>query len=313
MGMIRGRLVITLLAVAHLMVAVPTSAQLVDDPSTAPYWLVVEVVVEEDGTSEGTATFGATPGALDAIAAFFSTTREDACRRIAYSHAGGSKPSNLNGALWEEQSAPTSGECLYVFTYPPGTRLSVFTVTSNGRIRFFEEFTDPGPLTLFDLDLRETPWDEEVVRALIADYGLSSEGPAEVVRITYPHVPDGPETRNARLVEGNTLVWLYSPIGTEVVPDMRGSAGPNSTTSTTARTTTIVPVSTTSTTTSTTTTVPVSTTSITTSTTAPVAEPPPPESAPFPWLLLLLVAAGAFVAGWIGGERLSGRRDENDE
>ena len=313
MGVIRGRFMVALLAAAHLLMPVPTSAQLVDDPPTAPYWLVVEVVVEEDGTSEGTATFGATPGAVDAIADFFSTTRDEACRRIAYSHAGGSKPSNLNAALWKEQSAPTSGECLYVFTYPPGTRLSVFTVTSNGRIRFFEEFTDPGPLTLFDLDLRETPWDEEVVRALIADYGLSSEGPAEVVRITYPHVPDGPETRNARLVEGNTLVWLYSPIGTEVVPDMRGSAGPRSTTSTATSTTTTVPDSTTSTATSTTTTVSDSTTSATTSTTAPVSAPPPPESAPFPWLLLLLVAAGAFVAGWIGGERLSGRRDENDE
>lgn len=283
MGANPGRLIIALLAAAHLLVAVPTSAQLADDPRPSPYWLVVEVVVEEDGTSEGTATFGATPEAVDAIAEFFSTTREEACRRIAYSHAGGSKPFNLNAALWEEQSGPTSGECLYVFTYPPGTRLSVFIVTSNGRIRFFEEFTDPGPLTLFDIDSQGSPWDEDVVRALIADYGLPTEGPDISVRITYPHVPDGPETRNAVFSEGNTLVWLYSPLATKVVPDMRGSSGPTSTTSTT------------------------------TSTMVPVAEPPTPESAPFPWLLLFLVAAGAFVAGWIGGELLANRRDDADE
>ena len=286
MGMTRGLLMIALLAVAHLLLAVPTSAQSVDDAPTSPYWLVVEVVVEEDGTSEGTATFGATPGAMDAIADFFSIpseqpmTREEACRRIAY--AGDSNPFSLNAALWREQSVfVTPGECRRVFAYPPGTRLSVFTVTSNERIRFFEEFTDPGPRTLFDVDSQGTPWDKDVVGALIADYGLLAEGPSTTIRITYPHTPDGPETRNASLVQGNTLVWIYSPLATRVVPDMRASAGLDSTTSTTTATV--------------------------------VSERPPPESEPIPWILLIAVAAGAFVAGWIGGELLAKRRDGSDE
>ena len=284
MGVIRGLLMIALPVVAHLLVAVPASAQLVDNLPDPPYWLIVDVVVEEDGASEGTATFGATPGAVDAIADYFAITRGEACRRIAYSRAGGSKPVYLNAALWEEQSGPTaSGVCLHVFTYPPGTRLSVFTVSSIERVRFLEEFTDPGSRTLFDIDPEETPWDEDVARALISDHGLPTEGPGIAVRITYPHVPDGPETRNADLVEGNTLVWLYSPLGTDFASDARGSAGPNSTTSTTTGTTTTV------------------------------SELPPPESEPFPWVLLFIVAAGAFVAGWIGGEFLSDWRDETDE
>ncbi|MCY4621956.1 MAG: hypothetical protein OXD34_09025 [bacterium] len=272
--MIRGLLMIALLAAAHLLVAVPASAQLVDGQPDPPYWLIVDVMVEEDGTSEGTATFGATPGAMDAIADYFSITRDEACRRIAYSGPDGSKPAHLNAAIWEEQSGTAApGECLYVFTYPPGTLLSVFTVSSIQRVRFLEEFTEPGPRTLFDIDPQGTSWDEEVVKELIAGYGLPAEGPGIAVRITYPHVPDGPETRNADLVEGNTLVWLYSPLGTEFAPDMRGSASPNHTNLTSTSTTTTV-------------------------------------SEPFPWVLLLIVAAGAFVAGWIIGEFGSGRRDE---
>lgn len=284
MGVFRKLLMAALLAVAILVAAVPASAQFVDGLPASPYWLTVEVVVEEDGTSGGTATFGATPGAVDSIADYFSITREEACRRIAYYGADGSKPTNLNAALWEMQSGLfTSGECLHVFTYPPGTELSVFTVSSIERIRYYEEFTDPGPRTLFDVDSQGTPWNEDIVRALITDHGLPSEGPGITVRITYPHVPDGPETRNADLVEGNTLVWYYSPLGTVTVTDIRGSAGPDATTTTTSGATTTV------------------------------SEAPPPESDPFPWVLLLIVAVGAFGAGWIGGEYLSNRQDGTDE
>lgn len=284
MGALRRLLMTALLVVVLLLAAVPASAQSVDSLPDPPYWLIVEVVVEKDATSEGTATFGATPDAVDAIADYYSITREEACRRIAYSGADGSKPTNLNPVLWEAQSGPvTSGECLHVFTYPPGTRLSVFTVSSLDRVRFFEEFTDPDPRTLFDIDSQGTPWNEDVVRGLIADHGLPTEGPSIAVRITYPHMPDGPETRNATLAEGNTLVWYYSPLATEIALDMRGSSGPTSTTSTPAGVTTTV------------------------------SEPPPPASDPFPWVLLLIVAAGAFVAGWIGGEYLSIGRDGSDE
>lgn len=297
--------VAVLICAATQVTAQPLSQP--DDLLDRGYGLWVSVVVNVDGASGGHAEFVATREAVTAIADHFDVSRAEACRRIVYPDSESERPHFLNPRLWTERTSHQGvDQCRYTFGYPEGTDLSSFSITSTGRIRYSERFDSPNRSTLFESEQTAgTVWDEEVVELLISEYGLPRQGPLEVVRIRFPHRPDGPESRNAEYAVGNDLIWHYSPLGTIIVDSLEGSATPT----TTAPTTTITPTTTTTiptTTTTTTTTRPLSTTT----TTTPVAEEPPPEPEPFPWLLLLLAMLGGFASGWIVGETTSKRKAE---
>ncbi|MCY3653156.1 MAG: hypothetical protein OXG89_09050 [bacterium] len=271
-----GRLVMAALVIAPLLYGAVAEAQnyeTVDDLLAGGYGLLIEVVVAEDGTSGGTARMVASSQAVAAIANRYGVGRGEACRRVAFPHTDQFRPAYLNPQLWTETDRINQpDECLYSFRYPSGTPLSVINADPDGRIIYQETVASNDASTLLDLyQFAGTVWDKEIIRPLIDEPGLGDLYPAIAIRMTYPYPPDSLESGTAIRVDGNTLIWLFSPLGDNPVDDIRGGATPFSTDP------------------------------------DPVTENPPDPADPFPWFLLVLAVLGSFAVGWFIGERVSSR------
>ena len=267
-----------LLALLIMLASVPAQARKAFPESPADvlefgYGLLVDVVVSDDATSMGTASIVASATTLRAIATYYGISQVAACRLIAYGSQDTSVPFFLNPRLWEESGSDSTESCAYSFSYGPGTRLDVFSLDEKGRVTYYELFSEPGRGTLLRIgDRVGTVWDERLVRSLSEEYGLLDLNPILVVRITYPHVPDGSESHDADLVDGHTLVWRYRATDSGDGGDegMEGGASP-----------------------------------LSNGTTASPLHDESESAAGYPWWVL--VGLGAVSAGWMLGRSMSTR------
>ena len=221
------------LIVALILGSSVTTAQIVipENPEELlryGYALLVEVIVRDDATSEGSATFIASPEAIAAMSERFETSEVESCRLVVYGGSRSSGPQFLNPALWREAPDDSGEGCRQEFFYERGTELDSFSLDATDKIRYFELFSEPSARTLFRVgDRTGTVWDHEVFRSLVDNHGLSDVKPVLVVRITYPHRPDGPESNDADFTDGNTLIWMYGATASgQGDVGMEGSASP---------------------------------------------------------------------------------------